>query len=55
MNVELGEVELLNEPVPPLTIDQAPVPTEGTFADNVAVFPSQMVWVVPAFDVVGGV
>ena len=39
----------------PEEIDQAPVPTEGTFEVNVTVFPSQMVWVEPALEVVGEV
>jgi hypothetical protein len=37
----------------PLTTDHAPVPTVGLLAANVAVDVAQIVWFVPAIDVVG--
>jgi hypothetical protein len=46
----------LNVPVPPLTIDHVPVPTEGVLPPNPAVVPSaQIVWPPPTVAVVGAV
>jgi hypothetical protein len=45
----------LNVPVPPLTTDQAPVPTEGVLPPSPAVVPfAQIVWAPPTVAVVGG-
>jgi hypothetical protein len=38
----------------PLNTDHAPVPTVGVLAANVADPVVQIVWIVPAFEMVGG-
>ena len=52
--MDVGDPAALNEPVPPLRMDQAPEPTVGALAASVAE-PAvmQRVWSVPAAAVVG--
>jgi len=54
VKVELPLVEELNVPVPPLTIDHAPVPMVGEFPPNaVLIRVPQRFWVNPTVAVVG--
>ncbi len=55
VNVALGVVAFgLNDPAPPLTTDQAPLPTEGVLPPNPAdVPPEQIVCEPPTMAVVG--
>jgi hypothetical protein len=56
VNVEVFDAALLNcesTVLGPLKTDHAPVPTEGTFAASVALPVLQIVWLLPATEVLG--
>ena len=54
VKVEDGEAASEKVPVPPLTIDQAPVPIAGVFPPKAVEVKPQIVCAVPTVAVVGG-